>query len=163
MLRGLLGDRDAAAVQAETPERLAALIRGAGPNLRTRPAQGEWSAVEVLGHNEYGVLTPVGDASAFAAAVEALLDDPVRRLELSTRGRTRARDFDRRRVGPAYEDLFARIAGRSPAGVSARSDTGAANSVVKLRRVMTGQVYQEKRQVKRRRPQAAAVSLRGTP
>jgi glycosyltransferase involved in cell wall biosynthesis len=65
--------------------------------------------VEVLGNNEYGVLTPVGDPDAFAAAVEALLDDPGRRRELSRRGLARAADFDRRRVGPAYEALFASV------------------------------------------------------
>ena len=65
--------------------------------------------LEVLGNNEYGVLTPVGDPDAFAAAVEALLDDPDRRRELSRRGLARAADFDRRRVGPAYEDLFAGV------------------------------------------------------
>jgi len=65
--------------------------------------------VEVLGDNEYGVLTPVGDPDAFAAAVEALLDDPGRRRELSRRGLARVADFDRRRVGPAYEALFASV------------------------------------------------------
>jgi len=66
----------------------------------------QFGPVEVLGNNEYGVLTPVGDPEAFAAAVEALLDDPAKRRELSQRGLVRAADFDRRRVGPAYEDLF---------------------------------------------------------
>src|SRR5262245_12466707 len=43
----------------------------------------QFGPVEVLGDNEYGVLTPVGNPEAFAAAVEALLDDPARRGELS--------------------------------------------------------------------------------
>jgi len=76
---------------------------------------------EILGNNEYGVLTPVGDAAAFASAVEALLDDPGRRRELSARGRTRAREFDRRHVGPMYEDLFARIAEHSTAEAGIKS------------------------------------------
>jgi len=70
----------------------------------------QFGPVELLGGGDLGVLTPVGDAAAFAAAVEALLDDPARRRELSERGRTRARDFDRLRIGPTYEDLFARTA-----------------------------------------------------
>ena len=72
----------------------------------------QYGPLEILGDNHFGVLTPVGDAWAFAAAVEALLDDPARRRELSERGRVRARDFDRRHVGPVYEALFARAVGR---------------------------------------------------
>ena len=56
----------------------------------------------------------IGDAAAFAAAVEALIDDPDRRRELSHRGRARAAEFDRRRVGPTYENLFARMVGLQP-------------------------------------------------
>jgi glycosyltransferase involved in cell wall biosynthesis len=78
----------------------------------------QFGPVEVLGDNEYGVLTPVGDCEAFAAAVEALLDDPARREELSRRGLTRAADFDRARVGPAYNDLFARVASKSSRATS---------------------------------------------
>jgi glycosyltransferase involved in cell wall biosynthesis len=69
----------------------------------------QFGPLEVLGNNEYGVLTPVGDPDAFAAAVEALLDDPGRRRELSRRGLARAADFDRRHVGPTYEALFASV------------------------------------------------------
>ena len=50
MLLGLLGDQDPAEVQAASPEKFAALIQAAGPNLRTRPAPGEWSVLELLGH-----------------------------------------------------------------------------------------------------------------
>ena len=78
----------------------------------------QFGPVEILGDNEYGILTPVGDADAFARAVEALLDDPDRRRELSRRGRARAADFDRRRVGPAYEDLFARASLKSSRSTS---------------------------------------------
>jgi glycosyltransferase involved in cell wall biosynthesis len=70
----------------------------------------QYGPLEILGDNEYGQLTPVGDAARFAAAVEALLDDPARRRELSERGRLRSLDFDRTRIGPVYEDLFARTA-----------------------------------------------------
>jgi hypothetical protein len=50
MLLGLVGNRDAVEVQSETPDQLAAVLLEAGSNLRTRPAPGEWSVVELLGH-----------------------------------------------------------------------------------------------------------------
>lgn len=78
----------------------------------------QFGPVEILGDNEYGILTPVGDAEAFARAVEALLDDPDRRRELSRRGRARAADFDRRRLGPAYDDLFTRATFKSSRSTS---------------------------------------------
>jgi glycosyltransferase involved in cell wall biosynthesis len=71
----------------------------------------QYGPLEILEDGKYGMLTPVGDAAAFAAAVEALLDDPARRRELIERGRLRARDFDRACVGPRYAELFARTAG----------------------------------------------------
>jgi glycosyltransferase involved in cell wall biosynthesis len=65
-----------------------------------------YGPIEVLGDNEYGVLVPLGDPAAFAAAAARLLDDPERRHVLIERGRRRALDFAPRRVGRAYEDLF---------------------------------------------------------
>jgi hypothetical protein len=50
MLLGLLGADDPAAVQSGTLTELPALIADAGANLRTPPAPGEWSVVELLGH-----------------------------------------------------------------------------------------------------------------
>ena len=50
MLLGLLGERDPAEVQGELSDKLAAILQEAGPNLRTKPAAGEWSVVELLGH-----------------------------------------------------------------------------------------------------------------
>ena len=50
LLLSFLGDDDPAAVQAETPGRLAALLDEAGDRLRTRPEEGEWSVLEVAGH-----------------------------------------------------------------------------------------------------------------
>jgi DinB superfamily len=47
---GWLGDDDPAAVQAATTARMRALIREAGDRLRDRPAPGEWSVIECLGH-----------------------------------------------------------------------------------------------------------------
>jgi len=46
----MLGDDDAAEVQAATPAALRELMAAAGPNVRTRPAEGEWSPVQLLGH-----------------------------------------------------------------------------------------------------------------
>jgi glycosyltransferase involved in cell wall biosynthesis len=66
----------------------------------------QYGPVEVLGDNEYGVLVPVGDAAALAQAAARLLDDPEERRRLIERGRRRALDFDRGRVGRDYEELF---------------------------------------------------------
>ena len=49
-LVGLVGSDDPAAVQAETGAAWRALVAEAGPDLRTRPVQGEWSVIECLGH-----------------------------------------------------------------------------------------------------------------
>lgn len=45
-----LGDDQPEVVQAATPGRMRALVRAAGPRLRDRPAPGEWSVIECLGH-----------------------------------------------------------------------------------------------------------------
>ena len=50
MLLGVLGDRDPAEVLARLPDELEAVVAEAGERLRTRPAPGEWSALEILGH-----------------------------------------------------------------------------------------------------------------
>jgi DinB family protein len=50
MLLGLCGDDDPARVQSETPEILRGLVLEAEGHLRTRPAPGEWSVLELLGH-----------------------------------------------------------------------------------------------------------------
>lgn len=50
MRLGLLGVADPAAVQSGTLTELPALIDAAGDALRTQPAPGEWSVVELLGH-----------------------------------------------------------------------------------------------------------------
>jgi hypothetical protein len=47
---GYLGADDAAVVQAAEAESWRGLLSGAGRHLRTRPAPGEWSALECLGH-----------------------------------------------------------------------------------------------------------------
>jgi hypothetical protein len=50
MLLGLLGDRDPAQVQAQLADQLDEVLKEAGSRLRTRPAPGEWSVLELLGH-----------------------------------------------------------------------------------------------------------------
>jgi hypothetical protein len=50
MLTGLVGDRDPAEIQEGTPGALERLVEGAGPHLRTRPGEEEWSVLELLGH-----------------------------------------------------------------------------------------------------------------
>lgn len=49
-LLGALGSDDPAAAQATTVAAMRSLVAEAGPRLRTRPADGEWSALECLGH-----------------------------------------------------------------------------------------------------------------
>ncbi len=49
-LLGWLGGRNPADVQAATPAALRQLVADAGPHLRTRPAAGEWSVLELAGH-----------------------------------------------------------------------------------------------------------------
>ncbi len=50
LLLRYLGDQDPADVQSQTAEVLAGLIEEAGDHLRSRPAEGEWSVLELLGH-----------------------------------------------------------------------------------------------------------------
>jgi hypothetical protein len=49
-LLDLVGSDDPAAVQADGPARFEALVAAAGEALRTRPAQAEWSVLELVGH-----------------------------------------------------------------------------------------------------------------
>ncbi|HJP65268.1 MAG TPA: DinB family protein [Actinomycetota bacterium] len=50
LLLAQVGDRDPADVYGGLPVRVRAVVAGAGDRLRVRPAEGEWSAVEVIGH-----------------------------------------------------------------------------------------------------------------
>jgi hypothetical protein len=49
-LLGLLGDDDPAEVQSKTPATLARLAVDAGPDIRSRPAAGEWSVLACIAH-----------------------------------------------------------------------------------------------------------------
>ncbi len=59
-LVGLVGSDDPAAVQATTGGAWRALVEEAGPDLRTRPAPGEWSVLECLGHAVDGEIVMSG-------------------------------------------------------------------------------------------------------
>ena len=50
MLLGLVDDDDPAEVQAATPALVKSLLEQAGSKLSNRPAEGEWSVLELLGH-----------------------------------------------------------------------------------------------------------------
>lgn len=50
MLLGLLGDEDPVTVQEALVPEVRELVRAAGPDLRSRPARGEWSVAELVGH-----------------------------------------------------------------------------------------------------------------
>ena len=50
MLLELLGQDDPAVVQEATPQQLDRILAEAGPALRSRPADGEWSVLELVGH-----------------------------------------------------------------------------------------------------------------
>jgi hypothetical protein len=50
LLLRFLGDQDPAEVQARTPDVVSGLVEEAGDLLRTRPAEKEWSVLELLGH-----------------------------------------------------------------------------------------------------------------
>ncbi len=50
MLLGVLGDRDPVEVQSRLPDDIEAIVAEAGSHLRTRPAPGEWSVLELVGH-----------------------------------------------------------------------------------------------------------------
>jgi glycosyltransferase involved in cell wall biosynthesis len=61
---------------------------------------------EILGGGEFGMLTPVGDVDALAAATEAMVSDPQRRQAFAARSVRRAEDFDIGVVGAGYQRLL---------------------------------------------------------
>ncbi|MFL5681263.1 MAG: DinB family protein [Chloroflexota bacterium] len=50
LILGYLGDDDPYQVQSGTPALMRAVIGDAADDLRARPAEGEWSVVELIGH-----------------------------------------------------------------------------------------------------------------
>lgn len=60
-----------------------------------------------------GLLVPLGDTTAMAAAVESLLKDPARRAALGRAAQKRAREiFSAAAIIPRYEALYRRVCGR---------------------------------------------------
>ncbi|HEX2722976.1 MAG TPA: glycosyltransferase family 4 protein [Gemmatimonadaceae bacterium] len=70
------------------------------------------SLPEVVDAPRGGVLVPSGDATALAAAVERLLDDPGARAALSQSARQSARRFSWDAVAEAHLQFIAHVAGR---------------------------------------------------
>jgi glycosyltransferase involved in cell wall biosynthesis len=64
------------------------------------------SMAELLGNGAFGILVPVGATTAFAKALDAILDHPVDRAEQ----REYARIFTIERAALAYRDLFMSVA-----------------------------------------------------
>jgi hypothetical protein len=60
LLVGLVGGDDPVEIQLATPSAWRELVTAAGVDLRTRPAEGEWSVVELLGHAVDGELVVSG-------------------------------------------------------------------------------------------------------
>ncbi|MTW19564.1 glycosyltransferase [Allochromatium palmeri] len=61
---------------------------------------------EVLGSNEYGLLTPMDDAESLARAISMLLTDPERRCRLTEHGLERAGQLSIERMVRGYEHVF---------------------------------------------------------
>jgi len=65
---------------------------------------------EVTISGETGLLVPFGDANALALAVESLIQNPARRVELGRAAQTRAHDkFSAAAIVPLYESLYRRV------------------------------------------------------
>ncbi|MFF8829567.1 glycosyltransferase family 4 protein [Streptomyces sp. NPDC015131] len=64
---------------------------------------------EIIEDGEDGVLVPVGDTDAIAAALLRLVDDPELRRRMGAAARANARRFDPGPVAKQYEELFAEL------------------------------------------------------
>lgn len=67
---------------------------------------------EIITHGRDGLLVPVGDPAAMAAAFKELLDDPGLRESIGRAGRERAQHFTVENLLPQYEQLLQRTARR---------------------------------------------------
>jgi glycosyltransferase involved in cell wall biosynthesis len=61
---------------------------------------------EMIEHEVTGLLAPVGDGTALAAAIDRLLDDPALARRLAVAARVRVRDFDIERTIERTEALY---------------------------------------------------------
>jgi glycosyltransferase involved in cell wall biosynthesis len=67
-------------------------------------------APEIVVHGETGYLVPPRDPEAMAAAINRLLADPLRRMQMGESGKARARRlFDRRDMNRQYQALYQRL------------------------------------------------------
>jgi glycosyltransferase involved in cell wall biosynthesis len=64
---------------------------------------------EMIEDGTSGLLAPVGDGAALAAAVDRLLDDPALAARLAAAGRERVRAFDIRRTVERTEALYREV------------------------------------------------------
>lgn len=64
----------------------------------------------VIGRSGAGVVFPVGDHRALAAAIVRLLEDPAQQARLRAAGRAQARQFDWSRVGARIEAVYDSVA-----------------------------------------------------
>lgn len=78
------------------------------PTVATRCA----TAVEEHLGSEAGLLVPVDDADAMAAAIRSLLADPTRRKQMGRVARERASAFTPAAIAARYDGLFAEVLGR---------------------------------------------------
>jgi DinB superfamily len=139
-LLAALGDDDPAVAQATTAEAIRALVADAGPDLRTRPAAGEWSVLGCIDHIADAEVVMAGryrwtlahdepeivgyDQDLWVARLHAddedpaallALFEPLRRSNLALWARTTAADRARiavhRERGPESLDLMFRMIG----------------------------------------------------
>ena len=87
------------------PSKLTNMLASGRPVVATAAA-GTGLAIEVAG---CGVVTPPGDAAAFAVAIAALVDDPARAATLGASGRARA--LDRWCRGPILDGMEVELRG----------------------------------------------------
>ena len=73
----------------------------------------------VLDDGSAGVLVPVRDAGALAAALAALLDDPDRRRRLAAAGRAKVREYDWATVTTRILEVYETVALAAPVAVDA--------------------------------------------
>ena len=90
-----------------------ALIEAQGLGLAAVSTRCPHGPDEIVADGETGVLVPVGDAAALAAAVERLLQAPEERRRMGERARARARSrYGIETVIPAWESLLLEAAAR---------------------------------------------------
>lgn len=65
---------------------------------------------EILGNNEYGLLTPMNDPEALATAILTLLADPQRRQALAVHGLKRSHELSVARMAEAYTAALVKLA-----------------------------------------------------